>query len=89
MKTTLKKWGNSHGVRLPKYVLETMGWSEDEALEVLDDGDKLIIKRQINLKRLMSSLKGMMGAISRPKSTVAPHRGEKYGKTRQHYFAQL
>ena len=30
-----------------------------------------------------------MGAISRPKSTGAPNRGEKYGKTRQHYFAQL
>ena len=52
MKTTLKKWGNSQGIRLPKYVLETMGWSEDEALEVLADGDKLIIKKANKLKTI-------------------------------------
>ena len=61
MKTTLKKWGNSHGVRLQKYVLETMGWSEDEALEVLADGDKLIIKKANKLKTIDELFEGYDG----------------------------
>lgn len=61
MKTTLKKWGNSHGIRLPKYVLETMGWSDDEALEVLADGDKLIIKKANKHKTIDELFEGHDG----------------------------
>lgn len=61
MKTTLKKWGNSQGIRFPKYVLETMGWSEDEALEVLADGDKLIIKKANKLKTIDELFEGYDG----------------------------
>ena len=38
-----------------------MGWSEDEALEVLADGDKLIIKKANKLKTIDELFEGYDG----------------------------
>ena len=38
-----------------------MGWSEDEALEVLADGDKLIIKKANKLKTIDEFFEGYDG----------------------------
>jgi antitoxin MazE len=46
MAVTLQKWGNSVGVRLPKPMLEQLGLAEGAHVEVLVEGDHLVIRRQ-------------------------------------------
>lgn len=46
MAVTLQKWGNSIGVRLPKPMLELVGLTEGTAVDVLVEGDHLVIRRQ-------------------------------------------
>ena len=46
MAVTLQKWGDSIGVRLPKPMLERVGLAEGALVDVLVEGDHLIIRRQ-------------------------------------------
>jgi antitoxin MazE len=46
MAVTLQKWGNSVGVRLPKPMLEQVGLKEGVQVDVLVEGDHLVIRRQ-------------------------------------------
>jgi antitoxin MazE len=43
---TLQKWGNSVGVRLPKPMLEQLGLAEGAQVDVLIEGDHLVIRRR-------------------------------------------
>ena len=45
MPVTLQKWGHSVGVRLPKPMLEQIGLSEGAQVDVLVEGDHLVIRR--------------------------------------------
>jgi antitoxin MazE len=45
MTVTLQKWGNSIGVRLPKPMLEQVGLKEGARVDVLIEGDHLVIRR--------------------------------------------
>ena len=42
---TLQKWGRSVGVRLPKPMLEQIGLAEGQQVDVLVEGDHLVIRR--------------------------------------------
>jgi antitoxin MazE len=46
MAATLQKWGNSVGVRLPKPILQQVGLAEGSRVDVLVEGDHLVIRRQ-------------------------------------------
>ena len=35
MTTTIQKWGNSQGVRIPKIILDTVNWVEDEQIMIV------------------------------------------------------
>ena len=45
MTTTIQKWGNSQGIRIPKFILETLHWSGSEQLVVTAKDDKIIIEK--------------------------------------------
>lgn len=50
MTTNIQKWGNSQGLRIPKILLESLKWAEDEQLEmILGDGE--ITLRPVKAKR--------------------------------------
>lgn len=34
MSTTIQKWGNSQGIRIPKSILDILHWKEDEEVEL-------------------------------------------------------
>lgn len=58
MAVTLQKWGNSVGVRLPKAMLEQVGLGEGSRVEVLVEGDHLVIRRQrVRLADLLAACK--------------------------------
>ena len=45
MQTTVVKWGNSHGIRLPKAFLQNIKISENDPVSVLLENEKIIIKK--------------------------------------------
>ncbi len=45
MQTTIVKWGNSQGIRLPKHILDSVNLSDGDAVEVYVDGDNIVIKK--------------------------------------------
>ena len=62
MTTTIQKWGNSQGVRIPKMLLDSVKWAENEQIMILVDNDKLIIekakdKKRKNIKELFADYK--------------------------------
>lgn len=45
MTTTIQKWGNSQGIRIPKFVLDAVHWNGTEQLIMRAEHDKIIIER--------------------------------------------
>ena len=45
MLTTIKKWGNSHGVRLPLNILGEVNMDLNSAVEISTNGDCIIITK--------------------------------------------
>lgn len=62
MTTTIQKWGNSQGVRIPKTLLDTVNWSEDEQITIVVDNGKLVMEkakgRRKNIKELFEDYEG-------------------------------
>jgi len=58
MGVALRKWGNSIGVRIPKPMLEQVGLKEGTQVEVLVEGDHLVIRRErVKLATLLAQCK--------------------------------
>ena len=51
MQTTVVKWGNSHGIRLPKAFLKSIDIVENDPVDVTLDNKKIIIKKIETKKR--------------------------------------
>lgn len=47
MQTTIVKWGNSQGVRLPKALLKNINIAENDPVDVVLENEKIIIKKII------------------------------------------
>lgn len=62
MTTTIQKWGNSQGVRIPKILLDTVKWSDNEQIMIVVDDGKLIIEKaknkRKNIKELFANYEG-------------------------------
>lgn len=44
VKTRLSRWGTSLGIRIPKDILDTLGWRENDKIEVARTGKKLTLE---------------------------------------------
>ncbi len=61
MYTRVKKWGNSKAVRLPKYIVEETGITENDRVELyVHDGNIVIVpeKKHIMLEDRVAEYKG-------------------------------
>ena len=56
MMTTIQKWGNSQGVRLPKAILDALSLQENDAVEIVAENNSIIIKKAIRKRRAQKSL---------------------------------
>jgi len=56
MVTTIQRWGNSQGVRLPKIILESMSLRENDQVEIAVFNDSIIIKKTSRKRRAKKSL---------------------------------
>lgn len=45
MQTTIQKWGNSQGIRIPKAFLDALGMSENDVVELDRVDDNIVIKK--------------------------------------------
>ena len=61
MTTAIQKWGNSQGVRIPKILLDTVNWAEDEQITIVVDNGKIIMQKakskRKNIKELFEDYK--------------------------------
>ena len=62
MQTTIVKWGNSHGVRLPKYLLESANFSDNDTVDITAEGNIIVI-RKVPAKRRHRTLKERLKGI--------------------------
>lgn len=68
MTTTIQKWGNSQGIRIPKHILATIKWQENEKLNITTENEKIIIEKikvekRKNIKELFSNFEGKYSPI--------------------------
>lgn len=61
MTTTLQKWGNSQGLRLPKEILKAANFSENETVELLADETGIKIQKARKLETLDDIFKDYKG----------------------------
>lgn len=45
MQTTISKWGNSQGVRIPKELLDKVNLAQNDIVEIIADDENIIIKK--------------------------------------------
>ena len=65
MTTTIQKWGNSQGIRIPKILLDSVQWTENEQITILVENNRIIIekaqdkptKKRKNIKELFADYK--------------------------------
>lgn len=61
MTTTIQKWGNSQGVRIPKTILDNVKWSYNETITISVENGKLVIEKakpeRKNIKELFENYK--------------------------------
>ena len=63
MTTMIQKCGNSQGVRIPKVILDSVNWSENEKIVIIVDNGKLVIEKakeehkRKNIKELFKDYK--------------------------------
>ena len=46
MQTTIVKWGNSHGIRIPKTFLQNIQIKENDPVDVILENEKIIISKK-------------------------------------------
>ena len=46
MQTTIVKWGNSHGIRIPKAFLQNIQIKENDPVEVILEKERIIITKK-------------------------------------------
>ncbi len=60
MLSKVQKWGNSQGLRLPRHVLETVGISVGDDVDVIPRNGKILIrkasKRKFDLAEMVSRM---------------------------------
>ena len=63
MTVKLQKWGNSQGIRIPKFMLDDLTWSEDEMVDITVDDGKIIIERSrpVQRKNIHALFEGFKG----------------------------
>ena len=57
----VQKWGNSQGIRLPKKILKDLGIDINDKIEIILNGEEIIlkkIKKYTNLDDLFKDYKG-------------------------------
>lgn len=62
MEYKVQKWGNSNGIRIPKVFLDTLNLKSGDAVSMVREDDKIIIKKKsrprVSLKQRIKNYEG-------------------------------
>lgn len=61
MSVKILKWGNSQGVRIPKYILEEINWNADDNFSISVENNKIILKKENNRPTIEELFEGYNG----------------------------
>lgn len=61
MTTTIQKWGNSQGIRIPKFLIEAVEWHENEQLVMSAENDSIVIRKAEPRKNIIELFEGYDG----------------------------
>lgn len=61
MNVIINKWGNSLAVRIPSSIARSVRLSEGDALAIMDEGDKIILK---TVKKRACDLEDMLSKVT-------------------------
>ena len=56
MTTTIQKWGNSQGIRIPKIVLDSVNWKENEKIIIIVEDGRLIMEKASGKRKNINEL---------------------------------
>jgi antitoxin MazE len=54
--TTVKKWGNSLAIRIPRAIVQNLGLSEDNDLQIISNGKVATLERKSHTKITLQQL---------------------------------
>lgn len=64
---TIQKWGNSQGIRLPRYILDAAQLHTDDAVEIDVQEGQIVIRKQTQPKKTIEELfAGFEGTYTEP-----------------------
>lgn len=61
MLSTIQKWGNSQGIRIPKVILDSVQWKENEEVAMTAENGKIIIEKAKKRKTIVELFEGYKG----------------------------
>ncbi|MBP1544973.1 MAG: AbrB/MazE/SpoVT family DNA-binding domain-containing protein [Oscillospiraceae bacterium] len=61
MTATIQKWGNSQGIRIPKIILDSVNWSENEKVTISVNDDAIIIRKSDERRSIAALFDGFDG----------------------------
>ncbi|MBO5383242.1 MAG: AbrB/MazE/SpoVT family DNA-binding domain-containing protein [Ruminococcus sp.] len=53
---TIQKWGNSQGIRIPRFILDAAKLSTDEMVEINVTDGKIVIRKAVERKKSIEEL---------------------------------
>lgn len=62
MTTTIQKWGNSQGIRIPKILLDAVHWGEDEEIVIQAEEGRLVLTKAQGHKTIQELFEGFHGS---------------------------
>lgn len=61
MYTTIQRWGNSQGVRIPKVFLDGLGLKENDRVELIQTGSEILVRKAVAHRSLEDRLTAFYG----------------------------
>lgn len=90
MIVTLQRWGNSHEIRIPKILLDSLQWNENERLALSSVNGEIIIRKQkCQEKVLKNFLTGTVASINLLMWIGESRKEKNYSKARRYTKGKL
>lgn len=80
MNTTIVKWGNSQGIRLPKMLLESVDLSENDSVEIITKDNSIIIKKAVPRQKEFKNIQELFEDYNGTYEPIEIDYGEPEGK---------